>query len=365
MEEKKEICRYKINHPKLYGKDIATRFNKKWGCCLANSTISKILGNSDYILQQSEKNKAVTRIYNPRYRHLEAALFLWYTNFKDRLKITNNMLRDKSKEISKGLNISQFQCSKKWMHAFKKRHNILKFTHKLDVKKMKTLNIDLDYDHGSHGDDMATADKLIYDQAMSEGTIRVLSPITSDEAKKGLMAFMAYMATKSNPDSNMKYINMMWEIFQNVFPDNPEIGKAAPQSSDTELDHEHLDDDACDQADPCDDGMSEASLENQDSYVTSEHKVLQDVNEIKLEMEPDTDKEMVSCDDDLSWMLQNEIGKLSKAGCANTKIGDVPILHIIQPMDPMAASEVTSPDHLYCRSDTPVKEEVYSDSESR
>ena len=219
--QKKELCQYKVEHPKAYARDIALHFKSKWSRMVAPSTVSKILSAMDRWLNVVDNVSVKSRIYHPRHRRLEAALYLWYMNFKDSMKITNNMLRDKAHEIASELNLARFQCSKKWMHSFKKRHDILKFKHKTRPD-VKILSIDLDYAFDvEETEEVPTKNKVTYYEELTEGTIHVTAPINFDESREGLMCSMGYLA--AHPSIARNYIDLLWDVFQ-VITNNPQAG---------------------------------------------------------------------------------------------------------------------------------------------
>ena len=303
LEQQKQLCQYKLEHPNAYAKDIYKHFRNKWPNILSCSNISKILGKSNILLKSgNNRPKYRFNIYHSRHKRLEAAVFLWYMNFSSKQSITKKMLADKAQEVANELNLTHFRCSKKWLESFSNRHSIPYAKCKDDLQ-VKILNIDLDYEVADK--DVPVMDKVSYVDSITEGTIRVLAPITRDEAQKGMMTCMAYLA--ENQDMSIKSLDPLWDVLQCLLEDSQIDATDEYLFSPQILDHQ---------------GQPNTQTVNLNDEINTEESIKNEQN-VNREIKPD---------DHVEWIIQ------SKTTAA------VPFIRVIQPIDPSTEAEMEKTD---------------------
>ena len=123
---KKEIVKYKFQHPKARQEAISIYFSQKWGKKVGRSTISDILKYKEKWLSKPKDCDNALRQRSGMYANLESALFKWYSEEvrSENANVSEDVMVAKAKQIGMELNIENFQYSSGWLHKFKQRHNI-------------------------------------------------------------------------------------------------------------------------------------------------------------------------------------------------------------------------------------------------
>ena len=119
---KKQICQYKIDHPKATIQDIKSYVQKDASIELGKSTIGDILKLKDKWLSESPE---VLRSRQPKHQQLEEAVFMWFSDMTaHHAAVNDEMLMTKAKTLGEQLNIQDFAYSRGWLQRFKVRRGI-------------------------------------------------------------------------------------------------------------------------------------------------------------------------------------------------------------------------------------------------
>ena len=126
--QKRDLCVYKAEHPKVTQTDIISHFSKEWGVTIGRSTVSEILKDKSKWLSVSKDSGDVLRNKSAKHTTLETALYTWFDNARSQsLCISDDMLISKAKKFGEDLAVTDFQYSRGWLSRFKKRHGIRMF----------------------------------------------------------------------------------------------------------------------------------------------------------------------------------------------------------------------------------------------
>ncbi|XP_046571685.1 jerky protein homolog, partial [Haliotis rubra] len=125
--EKREIARYKEEHPKASLDFLSKHFGELFGHSVGKSTIGDILKSKEKWLTIPEDSAALSRARNAKHKKMEEALFLWMNDMTSKNAAVNDeMLILKAKDFGDKLSIKDFAYSRGWLARFKSRHSISK-----------------------------------------------------------------------------------------------------------------------------------------------------------------------------------------------------------------------------------------------
>ena len=126
IEQKKEICTFRQQNPKMSQAEIAKWATNHLGRPVAKSSVGDIVRKSDQWL----KTPDITSSSPLRHKHgqhpdLESALQLWLNDVRARNAVVNDeMMLEKAKWFGKQLNIDNLNYSRGWLARFKERKEI-------------------------------------------------------------------------------------------------------------------------------------------------------------------------------------------------------------------------------------------------
>lgn len=124
---KKEVCRYKEDHPSAKLTDLFRVFNKKWNTKVGMTTIREIIQQKDRWLSVSEQFEDIKRITGSRHQDIEEALFKLFLEARGKNEpISDEWLLKNAREIGQQMKVLEFRYSKGWLSRFKKRYLIAK-----------------------------------------------------------------------------------------------------------------------------------------------------------------------------------------------------------------------------------------------
>jgi hypothetical protein len=98
--------------------------SKKFDLKIDRSTVSKILKNSESILESTKSRAMRSKVV--KFPELEEMLREWFLKSEKTTIISDAMIVEKGKEIPKSLNMSEgsLNFSNGWLHSFKTRNKI-------------------------------------------------------------------------------------------------------------------------------------------------------------------------------------------------------------------------------------------------
>jgi len=79
IEQKKEICGFRIKHPNAKFDELRVRFSARFCCTISRTTLYDIFTRKDNILAIDEGSNNKIRMRTAKYPELEEALCLWFT----------------------------------------------------------------------------------------------------------------------------------------------------------------------------------------------------------------------------------------------------------------------------------------------
>lgn len=105
LSQKIQLCEHSRGNKSLKQSDLVDWVSKKFGLKIDRSTVSKILINSESILE-STKSSAM-RSKAVKFPKLEEMLREWFLRTENITIISDAMIVEKGKEIDKSLNMSE------------------------------------------------------------------------------------------------------------------------------------------------------------------------------------------------------------------------------------------------------------------
>ncbi|KZT27412.1 hypothetical protein NEOLEDRAFT_1130970 [Neolentinus lepideus HHB14362 ss-1] len=122
--DRRSICVYANENPHLRQEDIAAQYG------VERSTISKILKQkARWLNVPADEELKVAKHRPTKFPEIELELRDWLFDCKeDNIQLTDALIRNKAKEIARGMRISddKFKASSGWVENFKHRHGIRK-----------------------------------------------------------------------------------------------------------------------------------------------------------------------------------------------------------------------------------------------
>ena len=128
ISQKQEVLKYQSDNPKASQQSVGNHFSVVWRCEVKRRTVGDMLQNRDKWLAQ-DCEPGAKKLKTAKHSDLEETLFLWFSNVCDKNGIiTDDILREKAKELGEEFNINDFTYSNGWLYRFKKRHGIASHT---------------------------------------------------------------------------------------------------------------------------------------------------------------------------------------------------------------------------------------------
>lgn len=123
-KQKRAICLYKEQNPRLIHTEISDYFTRKWKFKVPLSTVSYILKTKNRWLNQSTAKNYI-RLKKHQYQKLHNDLYEWFKEKRMRGdQVTDNMLVEQGKRFGDKLGIVDFPYSPRWLRGFKASHGL-------------------------------------------------------------------------------------------------------------------------------------------------------------------------------------------------------------------------------------------------
>ncbi|KAK2162987.1 hypothetical protein LSH36_88g06007 [Paralvinella palmiformis] len=211
--KKKELCLYKMYHPKASLNHVTKHFSKKWSMHLGRTTVCDILLHSDKWLAVPADCHDMLRSTPPKYAQLDSALYSWYVEAQKKYgSLTNDILIAKAKELGKKFKITDLSYSNGWLYGFKRRHRLLNTsTHSLSTRSLSRwqsrFNLRSRTISTNEGYNMNSSDTNFNMLDMPQN-------VTFTDACQGLLKVISYLEAHRHAGGD--YIPLLWQIFQQI-----------------------------------------------------------------------------------------------------------------------------------------------------
>jgi hypothetical protein len=120
LQERREICRYAAEHPKVKQTEIGMRFG------VERSTVSKTLRNKDKYLNYDDRSSSpIQRVKGKSPPDIERALAVWVRQQQKKgIAFNDSQMEDRARSFCIGSESDPKTITPSWLEKFKQKHNI-------------------------------------------------------------------------------------------------------------------------------------------------------------------------------------------------------------------------------------------------